>query len=72
MEWVKVMGVLPFRSTNRTETWHRLSKASYRASNKGPQAVEYILRDEARSCSLIAWERGLPLEGIHVANRSER
>src|SRR6266496_30279 len=42
------MGVLPYCSTDRTEAWHKPLKASYRTSNKGPQAPEFILRDEAQ------------------------
>jgi hypothetical protein len=63
--WVKRMGVLPYCSTDRTEAWHKPLKASYRASNKGPQAPEFILRDEARSIAWSIWEALLSLDQIH-------
>ena len=40
---------LPFCSTDRTETWHKPLKAAFRASGKGPQAEQFILRDEERN-----------------------
>src|SRR6266516_6745671 len=59
------MGVLPYCSTDRTEAWHKPLKASYRASNKRPQAPEFILRDEARSIAWSVWEALLSVDEIH-------
>ena len=56
---VREKGVLPFCSTDRTEPYHRPIKDSYRASNRGAQAGEFILRDEARDFGWEIWYQDL-------------
>ena len=56
---IREKGVLPFCSTDRTEAYHRPIKDSYRASNRGAQATEFILRDEARDFGWEIWYQGL-------------
>ena len=58
-QWISKKGALPYCSTDRSEAWHQPIKASFRASNKGPQAVEFILRDDDRRLSWMVWEAGL-------------
>jgi Plavaka transposase len=71
-QWVRQHGALPYCSTDRTETWHKPLKASYRASNKGAQAIEFILRDESRSLAWAIWEQRLRNELIlHVEDEKD-
>lgn len=58
-DYIRDKGALPYCSTDRTEPWHIPIKDSYRASNKGPQAAEFIVRDEARDHAWEVWEQGL-------------
>jgi hypothetical protein len=55
-EYIRAHGSLSFCSTNRTEAWHKQIKEAYRRSNKGPQALEFVLRDEARRFAWRVWE----------------
>jgi hypothetical protein len=57
---IRRWGSLSYCSTNRTEKLHKSVKDSYRRSNKGPQAIDFSLRDEARQFGWAAWEAGLP------------
>jgi len=70
-DWIKWKGALPFSSTDRGEAWHRPLKASYRASNKGPQADEFILRDEDRKLGWKLWERSLSTDEVKSNNDDE-
>jgi hypothetical protein len=45
---VKEKGALPSYSTDRTEIHHKSLKSAYRRSNKGPDAIRTILREQAR------------------------
>jgi hypothetical protein len=56
---IRSKGVLSFCSTNRTETWHKTIKDAYRRSNKGPQSLEFCVRDEARRYAWAVWEADL-------------
>ena len=47
-DWIRSRGCLPFNSTDRTETWHKPLKASWRASNKGSQSEKFVFNDEGR------------------------
>src|SRR5271155_4816117 len=58
-EQIRSKGVLSFRLTNRTETWHKTIKDAYRRSNKGPQSLEFCVRDEARRYAWAVWEADL-------------
>jgi len=60
--WIKSKGALPFSSTDRGEACHKPLKAAWEASNKGPQALEFMLRDEARMIQMKWWEDSLPEE----------
>lgn len=71
-EWVRRNGVLPYCSTDRSETWHKPLKASWRASNKGPQAMRFILNDEGRKLAWAMWEdQILNQELVYVTNDEE-
>jgi hypothetical protein len=61
-EYIRAHGSLSFCSTNRTEAWHKQIKEAYRRSNKGPQAMEFVLRDEARRFAWSVWEDDLKRE----------
>jgi hypothetical protein len=61
-EYIRSHGSLSFCSTNRTEAWHKQIKEAYRRSNKGPQALEFVLRDEARRFAWGVWEDDLKRE----------
>jgi hypothetical protein len=53
-DYIRANGSLSFCSTNRTEAWHKQIKEAYRRSNKGPQALEFVLRDEARRFACVS------------------
>jgi len=55
-EQIRLKGVLSFCSTNRTEEWHKTIKDAYRRRNKGPQSLEFCVRDEARRLAWRVWE----------------
>jgi hypothetical protein len=57
--WIKSRGPLPLSSTDSGEAWHRPLKKSYRASNKGAQADEFMLKEEARQIAWKMWENTL-------------
>ena len=59
-EWISWKGPLPLSSTDRGETWHKPLKQSFRSSNKGPQAMEFVLRDQDRQLAWKMWEKTLP------------
>jgi Plavaka transposase len=69
--WVRRNGVLPFCSTDRSETWHKPLKASWRASNKGPQGIEFILNDEGRKLAWAMWEDHMLKDLVHVVDYKE-
>ena len=58
-EWVLQNGALPFCSMDHTETWHKPLKAAFRASGKGPQVDQFILREEGRNLAWSIWEDDL-------------
>jgi len=66
-DWIRQHGTLPYSSTDRTELWHKPLEKAYRASNKGPQATEFILHDEARSLAWSIWESSLPSKCIFLS-----
>src|SRR5271168_5183093 len=59
-------------STDRGEAWHKPLKASYRASNKGAQADEFILRHEERMTAFRLWEMELPEEDRFTGKKKQR
>lgn len=47
-QWVRSKGPLPYSSTEHSEGCHQMLKRKYRASNKGPQAIDFMLKQERR------------------------
>jgi len=56
VQQIRDFGCPPFCSTNETEKGHQLIKAPWRDSNNGPQAFEFVLKDESRNYGLDCWE----------------
>src|SRR5205814_7537483 len=61
---IKLKGVLTFCSTDRTEAWHKPLKRDYRKSNKGPQKMDFILKNERRITGWSYYNASLEERGL--------
>ena len=66
VEYVRRMGTLPQCSTDRSEALHRTLKAAFNASNKGANALDFVVKYERQQTGMKYFVTDLEAKGMPI------